>query len=109
MRDIVISVVNNSYPDEPEKFLAVDDSSGGCLYWSAWLSSAKFFASVDEAKRILDGSEFNDPWFDGAPLMIHSGLGLCTKRPAATGTFAIKRIKFDVIDSETVTGTAVVN
>lgn len=100
---IVISVVNCSNPNDPEKFLAFDHGSSG-HYWTNSISSAVIFKTEGDARFVLDGPDFNREWFNGPPMMIHSGLGLCNKRKAATGTFAIKRIKFDVIDSETVTG-----
>lgn len=85
-------------------FYAIDRDSG-YPYWTTFLSSAKMFPTFAEAKNaITDKSMFVDPWFHGAPLMIHSGLDLSNSNPRGVGEFSIKKIVFETIETETVTG-----
>ena len=85
------------------KFYAIDDSSGGRPYWSPWITSARVFKSYDEAKKaITNKQDFVDPWFNGAPIMIHSGIGLSYKKTKGIGKFAIKKIVFETIEEEIV-------
>jgi len=97
-------VITVEVEGEKEKFLAID-SDTGYPYWSQWLGRAKIFDTEELVRGFMDKeATFHDPWFNGAPMTIHSGLGLNIHKPSGTGVFSIKKIELAVVESETVTG-----
>lgn len=101
-------IVNDTNP-ATRTYYSIDRESGGYGYWSAWLSSAKIFKTMDEAVTVFERELFGKrvEWSDGSsgpPRMVHGGLGLCNDKLEGSGTFRICEIKLDTVRSDVIAG-----
>lgn len=83
---VILGFANGS--DAP-KFLAIDHSSGGYPYWSTSVNAAKVYATSEEARKVLESSDFRtERSFSGGdtfpPTMVHSGADLSYDRQQGT-------------------------
>lgn len=96
MTAYVVRAVNDQ---GKEQFWATDANSGGYPYWAGGLYAADVFQTREEAERVIEDDLLtkNIVMSDGTiypPVMVHSGIGLCTKKFEGYMTIGVYAVEF---------------
>ena len=106
-------IITMSTEGNRKQFYALDHTSGGCSYWSFYITHAKFFNTKEEAETIIQGEEFteNINYIDlkgnvstCPPRMIHNGLNLSNSKLKGEGILSIEKIKFEIVTLKQIKG-----
>jgi hypothetical protein len=92
-------IIVNEPLEEGKKheYLAVDNTSGGHYYWTAFLRCAEIFSSYDKAVTVVTTSsdfvrDYSNTFTTRIPRMLHSAAGLCYDKSSGQARITIRPV-----------------